>query len=170
MKYCPSCKCIVTEETETCAACKGAVENITADATVTVAVVKGSAVSVLEPALKDAGVPCCFEKTDGDIYNAYNIKVSAESDYKVLVPFEMYTKAFDVCLGFGFVQEDDRAVTDEEQQNDDNRSYNEKFEAATGVKHHTWQMIGIVLFIIAACLVIWGVDYIGAYVRGLFYK
>lgn len=168
MKYCPSCKCVINEESENCTVCNGALEEVTPDATVKVAVVKGASVSVLEPALKDVGVPCCFEKTDGDIYNAYNIKVSAESDYNVLVPFEMYTKAFDICLGFGFVQEEDRAVSQDEEQSEDNRSYNEKFEAATGVKRQTWQMLGIVLFIVIACLVIWGVDYLGVLFRGLF--
>ena len=167
MKYCPSCKSIIKEDTDTCATCKASLQELACDATVTVAIVKGSSLSVLEPALKEVGVPCCFEKTDGDIYNAYNIKVSATSDYKVLVPFEMYTKAFDVCLGFGFVQEDERLVSQDEEQNEDNRSYNEKFEAATGVKHHTWQMLGIVLFIVIACLVIWGVDYLAAFFKGL---
>ena len=169
MKYCPSCKCIVTEDVEICTACKVALEDVSAETSVAVATVKGSAVAVLEPALKDAGVPCYFEKSGGDIYNAYNFKVSAESDYKVLVPFEMYNKAFDVCLGFGFTTEEARLVPDDEDQIEDNRTYNEKFEAGTGVKHHTWQMIGIVLFIVIACLVIWGVDYLGAFIRGLFY-
>ena len=168
MKYCPSCKCIVNDEAETCTTCSGTLEDICADSTVTVAIIKGSSIAVLEPALKESGIPCCFEKTDGDIYNAYNIKVSASSDYKVLVPFEMYTKAFDTCLGFGFVQEEERLVSQDAEQNEDTRSYNEKFEEVTGVKHQTWQMLGIVLFIVLACLVIWGVDFLAAFFKGLF--
>lgn len=169
MKYCPSCKSIVNEECELCSTCNKALENISEDSTVTVTVVKGSVISVLEPALKDAGIPCVFEKTDGSVYNEYNIKVSAESDFKVLVPFEMYNKAFDVCLGFEFVSEEDRLIPDDEDENTDDRSYNEKFEAATGVKHRTWQMMGIIAFIVLACVVIWGVDFIAAWIKGMFY-
>ena len=168
MKYCPSCKSIVSEEVESCKSCNATLEEISATSTVAVCVVKGSSVSILEPALKEVGVPCRFEKTDGNIYNEYNIKVSANSDFKVLVPFEMYNKAFDICSGFGFVSEEERLIPQDEDSADDNRSYNERFEQATGVKHRTWQMMGIVLFVIVACLVIWGVDFIAEWIKGMF--
>ncbi|MBR3971423.1 MAG: hypothetical protein IKJ83_00835 [Ruminococcus sp.] len=168
MKYCPSCKSIVKEVLNQCPDCTGALENIEDTSTVTVANVKGSAISVLESALKSVGIPCRFEKTDGSIYNEYNAKVSAESDFKVLVPFEMYNKAFDVCEGFGFVSPEDRLIPEEESEGEEEtKTYNEKFESATGVKHHTWQMMGIVIFIVLACLVIWGVDFIAAWIKGM---
>ena len=169
MKYCSSCKSIIIDDAEKCGVCHRNTENIAPDSTVTVAIVKGVAVSVLEPALKDAGVPCCFEKKDGSIYNAYNIKVSAESDFRVLVPFEMYNTAFDVCKGFGFVKDEDRLIPEDESAEVDTRSYNEKFEAATGVKHRSWQMAGIIAFVVLACLVIWGVDFLAQWVKGMFY-
>ena len=170
MKYCPSCKSIIDESCEACKVCKGTLEDITDTSTVTVAIVKGTVISVLEPALKDAGIPCRFEKKDGSIYNEYNIKVSAESDYRVLVPFEMYNKAFDVCMGFDLVEDADRLIPEDENPTNDTGSYNEKFEKATGVKHRTWQMAGIVAFIILACLVIWGVDFLAAWIKGMFYN
>ncbi|MBE6737660.1 MAG: hypothetical protein E7566_03260 [Ruminococcaceae bacterium] len=167
MKYCSSCKSIIKEDTDKCSVCKRTVEKIYDEATVTVAEVKGVSISVLEPALKDVGIPCRFEKRDGSVYNDYNVKVSAESNFKVLVPFEMYNKAFDVCEGFGFVNEEDRLVSNDENEDTDNRSYNEKFEAGTGVKHRTWQMAGIVAFVIIACLVIWGVDFVAQWIKEL---
>lgn len=167
MEYCPSCKAIVTEDKEICSVCGGAAEALYNEATVTVAQVKGVAISVLEPALKDAGIPCRFEKKDGSVYNDYNIKVSAESDFKVLVPFEMYNKAFDVCEGFGFLKEEDRLIAKDENEDTDTRSYNEKFEAGTGIKHRTWQMAGIVAFVVIACLVIWGADFVAQWVKEL---
>lgn len=169
MKYCSSCKSIINENENNCPHCEGNLCELTQDASVTVAVVKGTAVSVLEPALKNEGIPCVFEKTDKDVYNVYNVKVSAESTHKVLVPFEMYNKAFDVCLGFGFVNPEDRLIPETEQETEENsRTYNEKFESKTGVKHRTWQMLSIVLFVVAACLVIWGVDYLAEFIKGLF--
>jgi len=167
MKYCSSCKRIITNDEEKCSLCHRETEDIAYNSTVTVAVIKGVAVSVLEPALKDVGIPCRFEKKDGSIYNEYNIKVSAESDFRVLVPFEMYNKAFDVCRGFGFVKDEDRLIPQDEDENTDNRSYNEKFEASTGIKHRTWQMGGIIAFIILACLVIWGVDFLAEWIKGM---
>ena len=169
MKYCSSCKSIITEDIEKCHICHKSPEEIAPDSPVTVAVVKGNVISLLEPALKDSGIPCCFEKKDGSIYNEYNIKISSESDFRVIVPFEMYNKAFNICEGFAFVKEEDRLIPAEDNENEDNRNYNEKFEAATGVKHHTWQMLGIVAFIVLACLVIWGVDFIAEWIKGMFY-
>ena len=169
MKYCPSCKSIITDDADVCKACKGKAEDIAPTSAVTVTLVKGSAISVLEPALKDVGIPCRFEKKDGSIYNEYNIKVSAESDFRVLVPFEFYNKAFDVCLGFGFTELEQRLIPESDKDDEDNRSYNEKFEQATGVKHRTWQMLGIVAFVVLACLVIWGVDFLAQWIKGMFY-
>lgn len=169
MKYCSSCKSIVEEIENGCPSCGGNLCEISQDATVTVAQVKGTALNVLEPAMKDAGIPCIFEQTDSNVYNAYNVKISAESIHKVLVPFEMYNKAFDVCLGFGFVSPEDRLVPEQDdEKEEDSRTYNEKFESKTGVKHRTWQMLSIVLFVVAACLVIWGVDYLAAFIKSLF--
>ena len=171
MKYCSSCKSIMDNEAQECSLCKGALCELTEEAIVTVALIKGTAVKLLEPALKDAGIPCVFENTDGNVYNEYNFKVSAESDYKLLVPFEMYNKAFNVCEGFGFVNPEDRLIPEDAQSDDgDKRTYNEKFEAKTGVRHQTWQTISIILFIIAACLVIWGIDFVAEYIKGLFIK
>lgn len=168
MKYCSSCNGIVNEEAELCTNCGGALSSLSSESIVSVAVVKGTAVSVLEPALKSEGIPCSFEKTDSDIYNAYNAKVSADSDNKVLVPFEMYHRAFDVCEGFGFVKEEDRLLPDTKEENTDNRSYEEKFEAGTGMKHRTWSMLGIILFVVLACVVIWGVDFAAEFFKKLF--
>ena len=168
MKYCSSCKCVINDEAQTCNQCGSTVSGIAPESIVSVATVKGTAVNVLEPALKAEGIPCSFEKTDSDIYNAFNIKVSADSDYKVLVPFEMYNKAFDVCVGFGFADEENRLIPDEETENTDTRSYEEKFEAGTGMKHRTWSMIGIILFVVLACVVIWGVDFAAEFIKKLF--
>ena len=168
MKYCPSCKSIINEDVESCAVCNGILSELAPESIVAVAVVKGSSVNILEPALKSEGIPCSFENVDSNIYNSYNFKVSADSDHKVLVPFEMYNKAFDICEGFGFVEEEDRLVPDTQEENEDTRTYAEKFEAGTGIKHRTWSMLGIILFVILACVVIWGVDFAAKFIKGLF--
>lgn len=169
MKYCPSCKSIITDDADACQNCSAQVADISADSAVTVATVKGTSVAILESSLKDTGIPCVFEKLGDDIYNELNAKVSAESDYKVLVPFEFYGKAFDICVGFGFAQSSDRLVpeSDSDASDESAQTYDEKFEAVNGVKHRTWQMVWMVIFIVAACLLIWGVDWIAELIKGL---
>ncbi|MBQ8001148.1 MAG: hypothetical protein IJ298_08140 [Ruminococcus sp.] len=164
MKYCSSCKHIVNSDAQQCDLCSGAVADISPESAVCVVTVKGRMISLLENPLKDVGIPCSFVKTEGDVYNELNAKVNAESDFDLLVPFEYYRKAFDVCLGLGFVSPEDRLVPESEDTSSaPTQTYEEKFEQKNGVKHRTWQMIWMILFIIAACLVIWGIDFVAHY-------
>lgn len=169
MKYCSSCKRIVPDGVDVCDVCNNKSTDINSDSIVIVTTVKGKAVSIIDSALKDAGVFCSFERTDGNIYNEFNAKVNAESDFRLLVPFEMYGKAFDICAGIGLVKPEDRLVPIEEADTDEgNKTYEEKFEEVNGVKRSTWQMLWIVIFIVAACLLIWGVDWVAEYIKSLF--
>lgn len=167
MNYCDACKMIVSSEA-LCPHCQGPIKEITDESPVTVAVIKGRRVSDVEVFLKEAGIPCSFENTQGDIYNAFNAKVNAESDFRVLVPFEFYNKAFDCCVNIGVVSDDERLIPDDREEEDTNKTYDERFEEANGMKHRTWQMIWTALFIIVACLLIWGVDFIAEYIKSLF--
>lgn len=161
MKYCSSCKRIINTNADVCDFCSKNTEEISGESIVGVTTVKGKTIAMLENALKDLGIPCSFVKTDGDIYNELNAKVNAESDFKLLVPFEYYQKAFDVCVGMGFVSPEDRLIPEAENNSDTpSKSYEEKFEEKNGLKHRTWQMIWMIVFIVAACLVIWGIDWI----------
>lgn len=159
MKYCEKCKMIIDKDADTCEVCNNALSDITKTSVVTVAVIKGRTVKVLEPVLKDAGIVCAFENTDGNVYNSLNIKVNSESDFRVLVPFEMYSKAFDICLVMSLVTEEDRLVEPQYVEND-TETYDEKFEKVTGKKRGAWQMLWMILIIVGACLVIWGVDWV----------
>lgn len=169
MKYCSFCNKIISQDTDACDTCNKAVSDISCDSIVCVATVKGRAVNILENALKDSGIPCSFKKTDGDVYNELNAKVNAESDFNLLVPFEYYNKAFDVCVGMGFASPEDRLIPDTEEDSDaPTKSYEEKFEEKNGVKHRTWQMVWMIIFIVAACLIIWGIDFLAEFIKSFF--
>lgn len=169
MKYCPTCKKIIATDAQICDSCSKSLTDISAESVVTVATVKGRSVSFIENALKDEGVPCHFAKTDGNIYNDLNAKVNAESDFSLLVPFEYYNKAFNVCLGIGVVEPEDRLVEETEVSDDTTtKTYEEKFEEKNGVKHRTWQMIWMIIFIVAGCLIIWGIDFIAEFIKSFF--
>ncbi len=167
MKYCSSCKAIVCDEVNTCPKCEKPLSDLVDESIVSVAIIKGRVISLLEPALKDAGIPCSFKNKEGEIYNSFNTKVSAESDFDVLVPFELYSRAFNICLGMDIVKEEDRLVEDTEAKTSEPlETYDETFERVNGVKKRTWTIIWVVLFILLACFAIWGVDAIAYFIKG----
>lgn len=170
MKYCSSCKAVYDDECERCESCSGELYAISGNDPVTVTVLKGKDTALLEATLKNEGIPCLFEQVGGSVYNAYNTKVSSETENKLLVPLDFYTEAFNVCLGLGLVSEEQRLLKDDldkSQKDGEKKTYNEKFESKTGVKHRTWQIVWIVLFIVVACLIIWGIDFVAEYVKGI---
>lgn len=170
MKYCSSCKAVSDDECEKCKTCGGELDAISGSEPVTITTIKGKDIALLEAALKSEGIPCSFEQIGGSVYNAYNTKVSSEAENKLLVPFDLYSEAFNVCLGLGIVSEEDRLThdnLDKSEKDGVKKTYNERFESKAGVKHRTWQMVWIVLFIIVACLIIWGIDFVAEYVKGM---
>lgn len=165
MKYCSDCKALIDDKETNCPVCSKELTMAEGESIVTVTKVKGRDVSALEPLMKEKGIPCFFRSAEGQVYNSYNFKVAAESDQNVLVPMEYYTRAFDICLSMNYVQEEDRLFEGGDVEPPEEKSYNEKFEEKTGMKHSTWQFVWIVLFIVVACLVIWGIDFIAELIK-----
>ncbi len=169
MKYCEKCYRIVTDN-ETCTCGSNKLNDIKAQSSVKVAEVKGSLRAIVEPALKEKGIPFEFFNPEMDIYTQYNPKVNRETDFSLLVPFEFYNEAFEVCVGLGLAAPEEKVAVDENTQiSADNKTYDERFEEATGTKRKSFQILWIVLFIVVACLLIWGIDLIAALVKGNYY-
>lgn len=168
MKYCTKCHEMINDK-DVCT-CGGKAEECKAQSSVKVTEVKGSLRVILEPALKEKGIPCEFFNPEMDIYTQYNPKVNSETQFSLLVPFEFYDEAFEVCVGLGLAQPDDKIEVDESTQAvADNKTYDERFEEATGTKRKSFQVFWIILIIIAACLIIWGIDFIAAFFKGNIY-
>lgn len=164
MKYCTKCYEMINEA-DVCS-CGGTLEECKPQSSVKVAEVKGSLRAIVEPALKEKGIPCEFFNPEMDIYTQYNPKVNAETEFSVLVPFEFYSEAFEICVGLGIADPDKKLEVDESTQTDaEGKTYDERFEEATGAKRKAFQILWIVLFIVVACLLIWGVDLIAALVK-----
>lgn len=164
MKYCKKCYEIINEG-EACA-CGGKAEDCTPQSSVKVTGVKGSLRGVVEASLKEKGIPCEFFNPEMDIYTQYNTKVNAETEFSLLVPFEFYSEAFDICVGLGIAEPENKIEIDENTQSATNgKNYEERFEEATGTKRKVFQILWIVLFIVVACLLIWGVDLVAAIIK-----
>lgn len=165
MKYCTKCYEMINEG-ETCTACGESLEACKPQSSVKVTEVKGSLKAIVEPALNEKGIPCEFFNPEKDIYTQYNAKVSAETDFSLLVPFEFYSSAFEVCVGLGVAEPDKKLEVEESTQADtDGKTYDQRFEETTGTKRKSFQILWIILFIVVACLLIWGVDLVAALIK-----
>lgn len=169
MKYCEKCYRLLKDDAA-CTCGNDKLSDLKAQSSVKVTEVKGSLRAIAEPALKEKGIPCEFFNPEMDVYTAYNPKINAETVYSLLVPFEFYSEAFDVCVGLGLAEPDDKAEVDENTQTlGDGKSYDQRFEEATGTKRKSFQVLWIILFIVVACLLIWGIDVIAALIKGNYY-
>ncbi len=165
MKYCEECFNIVTGSDE-CVCGSHKLKELKPQSSVKIANVKGSLRAIAEPALKEKGIPCEFFNPEKDIYTQYNPKVTAETDFSLLVPFEFYNIAFDVCVGLGLSNPEDKIEVDEATQTEpDGKSYQQYLEEANAKKPKILGILGIILFIVLACLAIWGVDIVAALIK-----
>ncbi len=164
MKYCEKCYELINEGKE--CSCGGNAKECKPQSSVKVIEVKGSLRAIVEPALKEKGIPCEFFNPKKDIYTQYNAKVSAETGFSLLVPFEFYSEAFDICVGLGLADPDKKLqVVESSQSATDGKTYDERLEETTGTKRKSFQILWIILFIVVACLLIWGVDLIAALIK-----
>lgn len=162
MKYCTQCYKLINGDV---CDCSGELQECNAQTAVKVASVKGNLKPIVEPALKDKGIPCEFFNPEKDIYTQFNGKVNRETEYFLLVPFEFYSEAFDICVGLGVAEPDDKINVEMSTQVSDNKDYDQRFEEATGTKRKSFTVLWIILFIVAGCLVIWGIDLIAALIK-----
>lgn len=165
MRYCT--KCYKMYESGDVCTCSGKLGDCLPKTGVKVCDVKGNGKAMLETAFANEGIPYMLASPKMDVFNQYNFKVRAEAEHILVVPFEYYSTAFDVCLALGLVEETDRAKVDHLTQ----ISKEKKEETAEKTKEEMkkakiMNIVWIVVFIIAACLIIWGVDYIAALVKG----
>lgn len=169
MKYCEKCFEIINEG-EACSCGKEPASQCSAQSKVKVAKVKGNIRALVEPVFMEKGIPFQLYNTEQDVYNQYNPKINAETEYTLLVPFEFYDEAFDICVGLGLVNEEDKVQVEKATQaGAEEKTYDQRFEEATGTKRKTFQIIWIIVFIVVACLLIWGIDLIAAVIKGNIY-
>lgn len=165
MNYCTKCYRLINEN-DACDACGSAVESCSPQTSVRVTEVKGSLRAIAEPALKEKGIPCEFFNPEKDIYTQYNAKVSSETEFTLLVPFEFYNEAFEICIGLGLASPEDRVeVSDDTQTKLDGKTYDQRFEEVTGTKRKTFTILWIILFIVVGCLLIWGVELLAVLIK-----
>ena len=166
MKYCPNCKRLYNDEDAvcTCEDCKGKALDTVTDETTSVYLCSGDLLERdrVQAALGDSGIPCVYTRHMVSA-NSQLVTGSDLDTFDILVPFELYEKAYDVAVGIGAIKLEGEEILDEEE-------YEEPVEEMSRAKRTTIRVVTAILFFIVLALVIYGTDFITAIIKNFFTK
>ncbi len=166
MKYCPKCKKLYNDEDVKCACaeCKGKQLKLIEDETTSVYLCSGDVIERdrVQAALSDSGIP--------SVYTRHMVSANSQlltgldfDGFDILVPYELYEKAYDVAVGIGAIKLEGTEIVEEEEP-----SPAEEFENMSRAKRTTVRVLSAILFILLIALVIYGTDFITTIVKSLF--
>ena len=165
MKYCTKCGKLYNDDDVACNDCKkGLLETITDEST-PVLLCSGDVMERdrVQAALKDSGIPSVFKRKM--VTGNSQLVTGVDLDlFDILVPFNQYEKAFDIAVGIGAIQLEDCEIIQEEPVDE----AVEEFEKMSPSKRTLVRIISALLFILVAAGIIFGVDFIMAFIKSLF--
>lgn len=171
MKICPKCKYIYDDTVSSCPDCKKNLKPIENKNTpVGVCTVSGVDRMRVHAALEDAGIPSGEQRKKSISSEA--ITGGDLSDVVITVPYQVYDKAIDVCIGIGVIDEtdiDEDTKKDIESKKEQYDKDIEEFEEMSKSKRTFVRVVSAILLIIVFCVFIWGVDYLIELIKSLFY-
>ncbi len=167
MKYCPKCKRLYNDEEMSCSCpeCKGKALKSVSDETTSVYLCSGDVIERdrVQAALSDSGIP--------SVYTRHMVSANSQlltgmdfDGFDILVPYELYEKAYDVAVGIGAIKLEGEKIVEDEKL----AETVEQFESMSRSKRTTVRVLSAILFIILIALVIYGTDYITAFIKSLF--
>ncbi len=166
MKYCPKCKKLYNDEDTNCACaeCKGKALEIIEDNKTSVYLCGGDVIERdrVQAALADSGIPSTYARHMVSANSQLVTGMDLDS-FDILVPYELYEKAYDVAVGIGAIK-----LEGEEIIEDDYDESAQEFEEMSRSKRTTVRVLSAILFIIVIALVIYGTDFITAFIKSLF--
>ena len=166
MKYCPKCKRLYNDEDLNCSCkeCKGKALEAIVDETTSVYLCRGDLIERdrVQAALSDSGIPSVYTRHMVSA-NSQIVTGSDFDSFDILVPYELYEKAYDVAVGIGAIKLEGTEIVEDEGENPA-----EEFESMSRAKRTTVRVLSAILFIIVVALVIYGTDYITALIKSLF--
>ncbi|MCH5202110.1 MAG: hypothetical protein J1F17_02785 [Oscillospiraceae bacterium] len=172
MLYCPKCKKLYNDGTERCTCKNKKLKPVTHKNTpVTVCEVSGVDRERVRAALEDAAIPSYEIKKKSISYEP--ITGGDIADVYVVVPYQAYEKAYDICVGIGVINPDDNSVETEEVLKDINSKKSDfdknadDFMEMSSSKRTLVRIVSGVLLIAVFCVFIWGVDYLIELIKGL---
>lgn len=170
MKYCKNCKHLHNDSDQSCPDCKKQLVDV-ADSNTPVYLLSASGFELerIRSALNDSGIPSDAvsqkdKQTDAGMGCDF-------SEYDVLVPFQAYEKAYDVCIGIGAIKTEGEEVLDKNVEiptNSGVKPADEEFEEMSGAKRTTVKIVSAILFLLLVAAVIYGTDFITGFIKNLF--
>ena len=174
MQYCPNCKKLYDDNESFCSDCKNKKLKEIVDKNTPVCLCKANGVDKerVRAALSDNGIPS-DEIRVKDI-SAHAVTGSDMSEATILVPYQAYDKAYEICVGIGAISpEDAEDISDDLKADIENKKETldkdiEDFEEVSAGKRTFVRIISAILLILLFCGVIWGADFVLALIKGLF--
>lgn len=166
MKYCPKCKRLYNDEEAvcTCEGCKGKNLSRITDEKEPVYLCSGDVIERdrVQAALSSGSVPSVYTRRMVSA-NSQLITGMDFDGFDILVPYELYEKAYDIAVGIGAIKpEGEEIIVSEEEE-----EYEQPPEEMSGSKRTFVRIITAILFIIVCALVIYGTDFITAFIKSL---
>lgn len=166
MKYCPKCKKLYNDEDVycDCVECKRRTLETIEDETTSVYLCSGDVIERdrVQAALSDSDIP--------SVYTRHMVSANSQlvtgmdlDTFDILVPYELYEKAFDIAVGIGAIKLEGEEILDDGE-------YEEPIEEMSRAKRTTVRVVTAILFFIVLALVIFGTDYITAIIKNFFTK
>lgn len=168
MKYCNSCRKLHNDNEETCTQCKKTLSNVEDKNTpVFLISAEGFEKDRIIAALSDAGIPSDIKRQKKD--NSANAVTGVDmSDINILVPYQAYEKAYDVCVGIGAIKEEgEEIVEDDQYETPKEKSLDKQLEEMNGGSKAGRIVLAIMLLILVA-LAVFGTDAITGFIGNLF--
>lgn len=170
MKYCPKCKQLYRDEESMCTDCQKQTVPVEDKNTPVFLMSAGDfELQRICAALEDAGIPS-GQKRHKKIPSAQAVTGVDYGDADILVPYQAYEKAYDICIGIGAIQEEETKILDEQGQalEEQNRSLDEQLEETSGVKRTTMRVILAVFLLLLITLAVFGTDLLTGFIKSLF--
>ena len=168
MKYCESCRMLHNDEDESCSQCKKRLKTVEEPNTpVFLISASGFEKDRIIAALADEGIPSDTKRIKKD--NSANAVTGVDmSDINILVPYQAYEKAYDICVGIGAIKAEDEEIVDDGQYKESSaKSLSEQFEETNG-SGKDGRIVLAVMFLLVASLAIFGTDAIMNIIMKLF--
>lgn len=167
MKYCPKCKKLYNDTDMVCACddCKKKTLETIVDEATSVYLCDGDVIERdrVQAALEDSGIPSTYARhmVSGNSQVVTGVDLD---NFDILVPYELYEKAYDVAVGIGAIKIEGTEIVDDNYD----PAVTEEFEEMSRSKRTTVRVLSAILFIIVLALIIYGTDFITAFIKSLF--
>ena len=166
MKYCKICKRIHNDDAVQCENCKKSkFDTVSGDTPVYIASASGFELQRIETALKDNNVPCTTVAQKKN-YSASVVTGTDYAEYDILVPYSLYEKAYDVCVGIGAIADDESQILDE--NGNPVEIDNEMLEEMSDPKRTVIRVLSVIFLLLIISGVVLGTDFIMKFLMNLF--